>query len=226
MRCHFLQHVPFEGPAYIHTWCHENKVRLDRTALYKGEPLPSMNDFDMLFVMGGPMGVHDTGEYPWLIEEKRFLEKAIGAEKRIIGICLGAQLIADVLGAPVTRNPEKEIGWFPLTGTDTAEAPLLPKSFYAFHWHGDTFGLPAGARHLAKSEACENQAFLYDERILALQFHLESTALSIKDILLNCADELVPGKWIQSADSILDTQWEQESNLLMGRIIETLSPET
>lgn len=226
MRFHFIQHVPFEGPGYIHTWCHDNSISLSRTALYKGEPLPSLADFELLFVMGGPMNIHDTKKYPWLNTEKKFIESAIAAEKSVVGICLGAQLIAHVLGAPVIRNDEKEIGWFPLEKTASGQGPLetlLPESFYALHWHGDTFALPGGARHLARSRACENQAFLYDERVLGLQFHLESTELSVKDILLNCADELVEGTWIQKPDQILDTTHISESNTLMDKIISALS---
>lgn len=226
MKFHFLQHVPFEGPAFIQTYSHDNSVSLEGTALYKGEPLPRPEDFDLLFIMGGPMGIGDTEIHPWMQEEKKFIELCIKKGKNIIGICLGAQMIADVLGAPVTRNKHKEIGWFPvrkLPAPKNKISPLLQDTFHALHWHGETFGIPAGALHLAESEACSNQAFLYEDRVLGLQFHLESTEYSVKDLLLNCADEIIEDSWIQKPKEILNTAHMPDSNNLMKAIIEEIT---
>ena len=125
----------------------------------------------------------------------------------MIGVCLGAQLIAEVLGGRVYRNPDKEIGWLPIQLTDAGRAsPLfgfLPPSLTVFHWHGDTFELPAGAVHLARSAACAHQAFLYDGRVLGLQFHLESTPESVAGIVAACADEIVPAPYCQDAARML-----------------------
>jgi GMP synthase-like glutamine amidotransferase len=207
MRIHCLQHVPFEGPAGIADWAVRRGHSLTSTPLFAGGTLPDRSDFDWLVVMGGPMGVHDEGAYPWLSREKGLLREAIEAGKTLVGICLGAQLIADVLGARVFRNEHKEIGWLPVELTGEGRASeifgFLPARLPVFHWHGDTFDLPDGARHLAGSEACRNQAFLYRERVLGLQFHLESTPRSVSDIVANCADEIVPGPYVQSAERML-----------------------
>ncbi len=156
------------------------------------------------------MNIYEDNKYPWLTQEKRFIEQAIENEKIILGICLGSQLIADVLGAKVFPNPDKEIGWFPIELTSEAQSSqvfnVLPNSFTAFHWHGDTFDLPKGATRMAKSQACQNQAFIYGERVVGLQFHLESTPESVQAMIENCADEIVEGKYIQKPDEMRSHQ--------------------
>lgn len=207
MRIHYLQHVPFEDPANILVWAGKRGHALSKTLLFKDEPLPDTDSFDMLVVMGGPMGVYDEDSCPWLAQEKRFIEGAIGEGKTVLGVCLGAQLIADVLGARVYRNAHKEIGWFPVTLTGEAKESsifgTLPEDFTAFHWHGDTFDIPSGCTRTAGSEGCKNQAFEYEGRVVGLQFHLESTVESIGRLIENCGDELVEGRYIQSAGEML-----------------------
>jgi GMP synthase (glutamine-hydrolysing) len=210
MKIHYLQHVPFEGIASIEPWAKSKGYSLSATRFYKDEPLPNIEDIDGLVIMGGPMNVYEESKYPWLAQEKKFIEQAIEHEKTILGICLGAQLIADVLGAKVVPNREKEIGWFPIELTSKAQTSqvfnFLPKQFTVFHWHGDTFELPSGATRMAKSEGCENQAFIYGERVVALQFHLESTKESVQKIIQNCADELVKGRYIQKPEEMLSQE--------------------
>lgn len=207
MRIHYLQHVPFEGPGVIADWAREQGHPLSATALYADEPLPEQSAFDFLVVLGGPMGVHDTSAYGWMTREKHFIEESLRLEKRVLGICLGAQLIADVLGAKVYSNPHKEIGWFQVVKTpetaDTQWADILPDQFSAFHWHGDTFDLPNGALHLARSEACRHQAFFYPPAAVGLQFHLESSQESVEQLMHHCSRELVPGPYVQSRVDIL-----------------------
>jgi GMP synthase (glutamine-hydrolysing) len=162
--------------------------------------------------MGGPMSVHDEGAYPWLTGEKMLIERAIQARKRILGVCLGAQLLADVLGAKVRRNRHKEIGWFPvrLTSQAASSSPLadFPQPFPAFHWHGETFEIPAGAVHLAKTEACKNQAFEFGGTVVGLQFHLEVTRGSIRALIQNCRADIGSGQYQQPPDQILAGQEE------------------
>jgi GMP synthase-like glutamine amidotransferase len=161
---------------------------------------------DAVFVMGGPMNIYEEAEHPWLRAEKTFLKTCIDQGKFLVGVCLGAQLLADVLGGKVTRNRHKEIGWHEVARTAAAAAsPLakaLPERFWAFHWHGDTFALPPGAVHLAASQACPNQAFLVGRRVLGLQCHLEYTRDSIEAMLDHCGDELTDGPFIQSPERI------------------------
>jgi GMP synthase (glutamine-hydrolysing) len=157
--------------------------------------------------MGGPMSVHDEGLYPWLAEEKNLIEGALKAHKRVLGVCLGAQLLANVLGAKVSKNQHKEIGWFPVELTrQAASSDLLagfPESFPAFHWHEETFAIPAGARHLARSEACENQAFEFGGTALAVQFHLEVTASAVRRLIQNCRADISSGQYQQSPEQML-----------------------
>lgn len=207
MRIHCLQHVSFEGAAAIGDWAARKECAVATTALFEGADLPDQDDFDWLVVMGGPMGIFDDTEYPWLIREKAFLRETIATGKTIVGICLGAQLLADALGARVYRNAHKEIGWLPIERTDQDQSgglfSFLPHRLDVFHWHGDTFELPEGAVHLARSAGCEHQAFLHEGRVLGLQFHLESTPASVADLVANCADEIVPSQYVQDAERML-----------------------
>ncbi|MGZ3595178.1 MAG: type 1 glutamine amidotransferase [Syntrophales bacterium] len=203
MRIHYFQHVPFEGLGSIEQWILGRRYHLTVTRLYQGDPMTEMEGFDLLVIMGGPMGVHDEDRFPWLAIEKRFIEKAMNEGKAVLGICLGAQLIADVLGAKVYPNRTREIGWFPIELTAAGRrSPLfgfLPERLEVFHWHGDTFDLPTGAVHIARSWACIHQAFAYNERIIGLQFHLESTLEGVEALIENCSEELADSRYIQAS---------------------------
>jgi GMP synthase-like glutamine amidotransferase len=227
MNIHWLQHVPFEGLGAIEKWAGRKGHILSCTRLFAGDPLPELSEFGILVVMGGPMGIYDDQEYPWLIPEKAFIRATIEAGRPVLGICLGAQLIADVLGARVYANKQKEIGWFSITRTDAVPNSLkgvLPETQTVFHWHGDTFDLPAGAVRLYASEGCYNQAFLNKDRVLALQFHLETTIESAMPLLKNCRHELVQGPWIQTEQEILEgIEKFAGINLTMDRILEYLT---
>ena len=228
MKIHYLQHVPFEGLASIESWAIDQNHSLSATRFYDNEPLPSVKDLDWLIVMGGPMNIYEDDKYPWLNDEKRFIEQAIQQDKTVIGICLGAQLIADVLGTKVYSGPQKEIGWFPIEITEEAEHSAvfnsLPQKLTVFHWHGDTFNLPKGAIRLAHSEGCQNQAFVYNEKVLGLQFHLESTKDSVQQIIKNCADELIEGKYIQKPEEMLRRESDFDAiNNVMSKILNNLS---
>jgi GMP synthase-like glutamine amidotransferase len=202
MRIHALQHVPFEGLGHIATWVRDQDHSLTVTRLYAGEQLPRPEAFDRLVILGGPMNIYEDDRYPWLAPEKALIGEVIAAGKSAVGICLGAQLLADALGSPVFAGKEKEIGWWPITltgeGKKSGFLDGLPERPTVFHWHGDTFEIPKDAVHLAGSEGCTSQAFIYDNRILGLQFHLESTPETVRQLLAHCGDELVPGPYIQS----------------------------
>ncbi len=199
MRLHWLRHVPFEGLGYIEEWANERDATITQTRLCDNEPLPELERFDWLIVMGGPMGIHDHEEHPWLPAEKEFIKAAIDAGKTVVGICLGAQLMADALGANVYPGPEKEIGWFPIRRSPGAPA-LIPEELTVFHWHGDTFEIPDGAVELAKSAPGINQGFVYKNTAVALQFHMETTEASMEALLEQCAHELVDAPYIQTAE--------------------------
>ncbi len=213
MRLHSLEHEPFEDLANIKIWAKNRGHSISRTLLFNNEELPDMNDFDWLVIMGGSMNIYEEEKYPWLNEEKNFIAEAIASKKIVLGVCLGSQLIADVLGGRVSKNRYKEIGWFPVTLTGEAKSsPIfntLPGKFIAFHWHGDTFEIPPGAARVAESEGCVNQAFEYG-RVIGLQFHIEYSVESINLMFQNCGDELVDGKYIQKPDEIIP----QNSNVV------------
>lgn len=228
MRIHCLQHVPFEGPAGILDWAHKKNHSLTCTHLYNYEAIPKLNEFDWLIIMGGPMNIYEEEKYPWLKLEKEFIKQVIEGRKVVLGICLGAQLITDVLGGKVTKNPEGEIGWLPVTFHEQAHrSPLFknfPQSGYVFQWHNDTFStLGPGATCIASSEACRAQAFIYKERVIGFQFHLESSENSIAALLYYCADELTDGKYVQNEQEIqAGMHFLPTANLLMDDFLNQL----
>ena len=228
MRIHCLQHVEFEGPGSIQPWAAAQGHALTFTRFFAGEQLPALAAFDWLIVMGGPMNVYEEREYAWLADEKKFIRSAVDAQKTVLGICLGAQLLAVVLGAEVTKNAHTEIGWFPVQWTAEARATrllgFLPDHSDVFHWHGDTFAMPPGAIKIAFSEACGNQGFLLGERVLGLQFHLEVTHASAKELVKHCGRELVKGNYIQEAAALTMNELRFEAlNQTMAQILNGLA---
>ena len=226
MRAHYLQHVPFEGLGSIEPWLHTAGYAITDTRLFESTRLPDLEEFDLLVVMGGPMSVNDESGYSWLAHEKSFIRSAIDADKSILGICLGAQLIASSLGARVYPNRHKEIGWFPVQGIPPSGNSVFgfPPSLEVFHWHGETFELPPGAVRLARSKGCENQAFQIGKSVIGLQFHLETTPQSAEDIVSNCRGELVPSQYVQTEADMLAAKPEkyQSINQVMQRILSFL----
>lgn len=210
MKVRCFQHVPFEGLGLIEPWLRARGHEISFTRWWAGDPAPEVDDYDWLVVMGGPMNVYQHRDHPWLVAEKAVLGSAFAAGKRVLGVCLGAQLIADVLGGKVVQNPEREIGWWPVRAVPVADH--APGAGYAFpahttvlHWHGDTFSLPPGATRLADSVGCAQQAFAWGERVLGLQFHLEMDAAAVAAIAAGCADELTGGgRWVQSAAALAE----------------------
>lgn len=203
MKIHYLQHVPFEGLGNIASWVRQRGHSLSVTHLFQNAALPDPAAIDGLVVMGGPMSVNQEGKFSWLAAEKEFLSKYVALKKPVLGICLGSQLLAEVLGAAVYPNRYKEIGWFPIELNQAArQSPFFhncPHRLRVFHWHGDTYDLPDGARLLASSQACRHQAFVCDDFLVGLQFHLEVTPESIASLAQNGAADLTPGKYVQEA---------------------------
>lgn len=228
MKIHYLQHVEFEDPAGMLDYFKKKNFIVSSTKLYLGEDPPSPDSVDLLIVMGGPMGVYDEDKFPWLRDEKKFIRNAIDTGKSLIGVCLGAQLIAEALGAEVSKNRYREIGWYPVKKSprlnNSVFDSIFPEQFDAFHWHGDTFTIPEGAIPIGSTEACENQGFVYNEKILAFQFHLETTYESTAALIRNCGDEIDGSRYVQSRDEVMSQIIKLEGiNDLMNKILDYMT---
>jgi len=227
MHVHVLQHASFESIAGIEPLLIARGAKITTTRFHENPALPSLDGLDLIIAMGGPMSVNDEAALPWLIDEKYFVRDAVKRGTPVLGVCLGAQLIASALGARVYRNTQKEIGWFPIeavpTITDGAQF-VFPEKLNAFHWHGETFDLPPGAVHLARSAACKHQAFQVGRRTLALQFHLEVTPVAVQSFVDNFESELRPAPFIQTKPELLAAPQTAyaEINVWMSRVLDYL----
>jgi GMP synthase-like glutamine amidotransferase len=227
MQIHVCQHVAFETAGAIGDWIAAKGGVASVTRLWQGDRLPDPGAIGGLVVTGGPMGVHQDEHHPWLTAEKRFIEGVLAAGKPVLGVCLGAQLVAHVLGARVFANTHKEIGWFPIRRLPEGEASpfgrRLPPEVDVLHWHGDTFDLPAGAVPLAASDACANQGFAVGDHVLALQFHLEVSRQGLIDLIDNCRHELIRAPFIQPAETMLaDENRFTRTNRLLPPLLDRL----
>ena len=225
MRIHVIRHVSFEGPGNIAAWARTRGHSLTESDQALGQALPSVDSFDLLVLMGGPMSVNDEAGFAWLKPEKELVRKALAAGKKILGVCLGAQMIAAALGAKVYPNALKEIGWYPLEATATGAAyPLLkglPRVLNAFHWHGETFDVPQGASHLYRSSACEHQAYALGTQVLAWQCHLEVTVETMQAMIVNGRDELDLKKPFIQSEGAMEAQ-QEKAGLLQPLVFQLL----
>lgn len=208
LRIRCLLHNALGGEIHLPIWARQRGYEWTEILVPEAVRLPTPADTDCLVVLGGPMSAWEDARYPWLSAEKRLLEAFIAAGRPVLGICLGAQLLAEVLGAQTYRGPHQEIGWFDVDTTPQSQThrlgALLPARFETFLWHGDTFDIPAGAVHLARSTAYPHQAFAW-ERVLALQFHLENRPDWVERLVARDADQLIASRTVQSAQAILAT---------------------
>ncbi|HQQ64189.1 MAG TPA: type 1 glutamine amidotransferase, partial [Pseudomonadales bacterium] len=209
-------------------WLAQHDAVVTFTHFYASDALPDVQDIDMVIALGGPMSVNDESTLPWLRKEKQFIRDAIENDKMVLGICLGAQLIANALGATVQPNRHKEIGWFPVFSLPTTSETVFrfPSSVDVFHWHGETFDLPPAAIPLACSVACQNQGFQLGTRVIGLQFHLETTEETARLFVeTDNGEELVDGPYIQTAQQILDAPPASYAriNALMAEVLDYLN---
>ncbi|HKZ57783.1 MAG TPA: type 1 glutamine amidotransferase [Thermodesulfovibrionales bacterium] len=189
-----IKNIITEGPGTIEDFLRKEDFSFKVVELSSGEVPPSLEDFNSLVIMGGPMGVYEIGQYPHLRIESRIIREAINRDMKVLGICLGAQMIAYCLGSDVYKGPKEEIGWqhIELTGDGIKDLFMRKlaihpsvgdfwRKFKVFHWHGDTFEIPIGAVLLASSELYKNQAFRYKNNVYGFQFHIEVTKKMITD---------------------------------------------
>ncbi len=217
MKIHYLQHDDLVQACTIEQWATEQGILLSNTQVHKGEAFPDTSDFDLLIILGGRMGAYEEDAYPWLIDEKEFIKRAIAENKYVLGVCLGAQILAHVLGGLVHPHVHKEIGWWPVHFSPQIEGTILqglPETVHLFEFHGDTFKLPTGVKLLASSAGCENQAFIYNDRVLAVQFHPEVSVEKTK--VLAQAVGNVEGPYSQPAAHYMNEQayFEQSKEVM------------
>jgi len=203
MKIHAVIHGPADGLGSLAAWARARAHDVTATHLYLGETLPALDGLDFIILMGGAMNIYQHRDHRWLVAEKQWLAAAIVQRKRVLGVCLGAQLIADVLGGKVLQNPVREIGWWPVRMV-ARPGPLAawPEQLTVFHWHGDTFTLPPGAVRIAESDACAQQGFLVGDRVVALQFHLEVTPASVAEFIAGGESELHAAPFVQTPETI------------------------
>ncbi len=220
MKISVLQHAAFEGPGEIEAWATLHGHAVCIYHLYRENKFPALDSFDLLVVMGGEMNVYQDRDYPWLKAERNFIHSALQQGKWVVGICLGAQLIADALGSRVHQNAEYEIGWLPVTFTHEGRNafPELPAVATVLHWHGDTFELPYGAMRLAGSLGCPEQGFVIKNKCLALQFHMETDPSLVK-LFVESQSHWPSDPYAQTPEIILDnasTYYEKNRKILYG----------
>ncbi|HPS11733.1 MAG TPA: type 1 glutamine amidotransferase [Prolixibacteraceae bacterium] len=195
-------------PGAILNWATEKGCETEFALLYANEKPFDWEEFDALIIMGGPMNIYEEDRFPWLKPEKEFIRKSIKNGKKVLGICLGSQLIADVLGSKVFRNKSVEIGWFPVYPTNEGFCSSLFEGFDlsvpVLHWHGDTYNVPDGAVHLLQSEACPSQAYSYGDQVLALQFHFEATSESLETMIELDRSSLEKSDWVMTEKELLE----------------------
>lgn len=204
MKFHVLQHAAYEGPGEIAAWAQKRGHTLGTSHPYRGDALPALQDFDALVIMGGEMNIYQYRDWPWLQPESEFIQAAVHHEKPAIGICLGAQFLADALGSRVVQNAVHELGWYPVIWTAESREwfPELPSASPVLHWHGDRFGLPANATRLATSPGCPEQGFIVPGKALGLQFHMEVDPALVK-LYVASQGHWPSGKYVQDPSQIL-----------------------
>jgi GMP synthase-like glutamine amidotransferase len=226
MNIHCIRHEPFEGLASIESWVRNKGHGITYTRTYLNQRFPDEITFDILIIMGGSASVYEPGAKGWIGTEIKFIKKVIDSGKTVIGICLGAQLLAHLYGAKVYLAPKKEIGWFPVhfNKKELSDFYFLPDHIHTFHWHGDTFDLPYGAIRVASSLNTPNQGFLMGDKVLALQFHLEMNLSGLKKLIKACGHDLTKnGSFIQTAESmIVQTEFYSQNNQLMFSLLNFL----
>tara|TARA_B100000768_G_scaffold178484_1_gene194336 strand:+ start:911 stop:1603 length:693 start_codon:yes stop_codon:yes gene_type:complete len=199
MKVNVFQHHPSERLGTIKDWLTQQNATTSITHFYKNDYIkPNIDEIDALIILGGPMSVNDENILPWLIEEKSLIREAIRKNKKILGLCLGAQLIANALGGVVKNNRFREIGLFPINAVHSCNNFRFPDNLNVVHWHGQTFDLPYKSNLLATSVACKNQAFQINNNIIGLQFHLEFDADSIQRLIIELNDKLIASEYVQS----------------------------
>lgn len=225
MKIHAVIHASFEKLGAIEDWAAKHNHQIQQTYSYNNEPLPNADDFDALIVMGGPQSPLEIDKYPYLNDEIDLIKQTLKADKPILGVCLGAQLIGEALGAKTEKSPEREVGVYPLQLAEVASQDdlfrELPNTINVSHWHGDMPGLTSDSVVLAKSEGCPRQIIRYREKVYSFQCHFELKLENIEEMAKACPEDLSPGKYIMTIEQMRQQNYSeihQTMELLLDRL--------
>lgn len=224
MKLLVITHASFEQLGVIEDWAKQKEHSVNIIQPYKDEPLPqSTDDFDFLIIMGGPQSPLKLDEYPYIRDEIEFTRKAINNNKLVFGICLGAQIIGEALGATTLQSPHREIGEYPVSVTEDGKSDPFFKHLYptfnAIHWHNDMPGLSADMVLLAKSEGCPHQAFRYGDKVYGFQFHAEFTLNDIEKLIKHAHSDLQADKYVRGINDLRATNY-RDINKMMFRFLD------
>ncbi len=217
-----FQHAEGEWIGSMTDWFAGKDFELQTYRLDLNEALPTVEQFDWLLIMGGPMSAYDEDVHPWLVAEKKIIKAAIESDKTILGICLGGQLIASAMGADVYRNTQQEVGWYEITKTNSC-ATWMPDSIVPLSWHSDCFDLPDGAIPFASTAVTPHQGFKLGENVWALQFHLEAQANTAADFLALDDEGLPTGEYVQTEAEIFSSEHLKQSRLAAFNLLEQMN---
>jgi GMP synthase-like glutamine amidotransferase len=228
MHIHYFQHDHFEDLGFIGDWATTRNFTTTVSRFDLEPYYPDHNEYDWLVVLGGKMGVNDSDDYPWINDEIAFIKQAITKRKIVIGICLGAQLVASALGAKVYRNTEPEMGFRPIQMNAHAANDAIFRHFPAelnvMHMHFDIFEVPVGAVSMAKSMVTPCQAFRFGENVFALQFHFEISESNAQNFIREVTPEIVPGKYVQyPPEMLLNTHNCPINNRIFSKMLDSIS---
>ena len=227
LKVHYFQHIAGEGFGSCYQFLKQHHAKISATEFFalpvdrslEIEALPQVEDVDLLIIMGGEMSVNDEVNFPWLKIEKRWLRRYLSMGKPAIGLCLGGQLIANALGAAVSRSEKQELGWTGVRKVNyvPAECFELPAEFNVMQWHSETFEIPKGAIHLAENDVCRNQMYQIGKNVLGFQFHPEITPEAL-NLFLENEEELdhFPGQHVQTQQQLKNTS---KNNFIVGNQI-------
>ncbi len=232
MRLHLLEHDPIDiRRNNITIWAEKKGYSVGSSDVFKGAKLPPLKDFDWLIVLGGSQHAWQEQEHPWLAAEKKYISEALSQDKIMLGICFGAQLLAEALGGRVFSNQKEEIGWYEVTVSAEGEKSFLlknvPPMFLTFHWHSDHFTLPPGCTRLAFSEPTANQAYTADNsRVAGLQFHPEYTIEMIRYFATDYGHEWQKDQYVAGKEAVLSQSKQiTQTYWLMERLLDNMDRE-